>query len=348
MLQGAGLISTNADPCIHINRNKTVFLLVYVDDILIVTKNRKCKEDIVRILKEQFSVKDLGEAQYCLGIEIIRNKNEICLSQAGYIKSLLTKFGMTDCKGAVTPLTLGFKPAAVDQCCDRSLPYRELIGSLMYVAVATRPDIAHAVSVLSQFNNQYDQKTWTKANHIPRYFQETQHLGLRFRPTENGLCGYVDADWGNCQIDRRSYTGVAFILSGAAISWKSRKQRTVALSSTEVEYMGLTDAAKEAIYLIGFLKELGLEKLENVTIFNDNQGAGEIARNPVYHERSKHIDVCYYFVREALSNHSIKLDYKPTKQMIADVLTKTLSHAKQKFCAQELGLIDPREEEHPN
>lgn len=340
VLRGAGLIPTNADPCVYVNHKKTVFLLVYVDDILIATKSRKCKEDIVRILKEHFSVKDLGEAKYCLGIEIIRNGRELCLSQTGYIKSLLTKFGMTDCKGAATPLTLSFKPVATDRCCDRSLPYRELIGSLMYVAVATRPDIAHAVSVLSQFNNQYDQRVWTEAKHVLRYLKETRHLGLRFKPTEDGLSGYVDADWGNCQIDRKSYTGIAFTLSGAAISWESRKQRTVALSSTEAEYMGLTDAAKEAIYLISFLKELGFEKLGNVTIFNDNQGAGELARNPVYHGRSKHIDIRYHFVREALSNHLIKLDYKPTEQMIADVLTKTLNHAKQKFCAQGLGLMN--------
>lgn len=250
-LKDAGLIPTNADPCVYVNRKKTIFLLVYIDDILIASKNREHKEEIINALKEQFAIKDLGEAKYCLGIEIIRDGKNICLSQAGYVKGLLSKFGMTDCKGVSTPLTRGFKPSAVNQDDNESLPYRELVGSLMYVTLATRPDIVHAVSVLSQFNCQHDRKIWTEAKHVLRYLKRSMDLALCFRPTEEKLHGFVDADWGNCPLNRRSYTGVAFILAGAAISWESRKQRTVALSSTEAEYMGLTDAMKEAIYLIG-------------------------------------------------------------------------------------------------
>lgn len=138
---------------------------------------------------------------------------------------------------------------------------------------------------------------------------------------------------------------MAFILAGAAVSWESRKQRTVALSSTEAEYMGLTDAAKEAVYLIGFLKELGFESLCDVTIFNDNQGAGELARNPVYHGRSKHIDVRYHFIREVLSTQAVKLEYLSTDRMPANILTKGLGSKKHYLCTDGLGLIDSNDEE---
>ncbi|KMQ88095.1 retrovirus-related pol polyprotein from transposon tnt 1-94 [Lasius niger] len=252
---------------------------------------------------------------------------------------------MTDCKESTTPLTRGFKPTAENHKTDELIPYRELIGSLMYVALATRPDIAHAVSVLSQFNRQYNRSIWTEAKHVFRYLKKTINLALCFSPTQENLYGFVNADWGNCTIDRRSYTGTAFVLAGAAISWKSRKQRTVALSSTEAEYMGLTDAAKKAVYLIGFLKELGLNALTNVVIFNDNQGTGELARNLVYHGRSKHIDVRYHFIREVLASQSVKLEYKSTEQMPADVLTKALASGKHEFCVRSLGLTSIYEEE---
>lgn len=149
----------------------------------------------------------------------------------------------------------------------------------------------------------------------------------------------MDADWGNCLIDRRSYTGTAFSLSGAAISWESRKQRTVALSSTEAEYMELTDAAKETVYLIGFLKELGFDKLTNVTVYNDNQGAEKLTRNPVYYGRSKHIDIRHNYVREVLERRLMKLEYLPIELIITDILTKGLPKEKYEFCVNGLGLI---------
>lgn len=256
---------------------------------------------------------------------------------------------MIDCKEASIPLPSGLKLTAEDtETSEEATPYRELIGSLMYLAVATRPDIAHAVSALSQFNHRYNQKLWTAAKHVLRYLKGTIDLSLCFSNTKRNLLGFVDADWGNCTIDRRSYTGMAFILAGAVISWESCKQRTVALSLTEAEYMGLSDAAKEAVYLISFLKELAFETLTNVTIFNDNQGAAKLAYNPVYHGRSKHIDIRYHFVREAIQNQSIKLEYLPTERMLADILTKGLGSGKHMFCARGLGLINLNNREYQN
>lgn len=130
---------------------------------------------------------------------------------------------------------------------------------------------------------------------------------MTFTTDSKPLTGYADADWGNCHIDRRSYTGYCFILCGGSISWCSRKQKTVALSSTEAEYMSLTEAGKEAVFLIGFLKELGHEDLTNVTLFNDNQSAGKLVKNTVFHAKSKHIETRYHFIRQAVMNYPLVL-----------------------------------------
>lgn len=171
-----------------------------------------------------------------------------------------------------------------------------------------------------------------------RYLPGTKDLGLKFVKDNNPLVAYTNADWANCTIDRKSYTGSVFIFGGAAVSWESRKQRTIALSSTEAEYMAITDTAKEAVYILKILKDLRLSTLANVTIFNDNQGAGKLAGNPVHHSRSKHIDVKYDFIRQKLKEHPVDLRYLPTEKMIADVLTKGLSGAKFTNCISGLGL----------
>ena len=218
-------------------------------------------------------------------------------------------------------------------------PFRELIGALMYVAIGTRPDITHAVNSLSQFNGCHRKVHWIAAKRILRYLKGTIDLKLVYRKDNENLRGYVDADWGNCIVDRRFYTGSTFILSGAAISWESRKQRTVALSSIEAEYMSITDAAKEAIHLTKFLNELGFSQLANAELFNDNQGAGKLAENPIFHSRSKHIDIRHHFIRDVLATQPLKLSYLPTEKMIADVLTKPLMASKHIFCFRELGLV---------
>jgi hypothetical protein len=248
---------------------------------------------------------------------------------------------MEDCKPVLTPLAVGSKLSELhseDDNEDTNFPFRELIGALMYVAVGTRPDVSHAVSVLSQFSNCYRKKHCTAAKRVLRYLKGTIDKKLIYRKNQDNLTCYVDADWANCEIDRRSYTGSTFILSGAAFSWESRKQRTVALSSTEAEYMALSDASKEAVFLIGYLKELGFQSLANVVVFNDNQGAGKLTENSVYHARSKHIDVRYHFIRDAVKKHPIKILYLPTEEMIADVLTKALPKENHDRCILGLGL----------
>jgi len=218
-----------------------------------------------------------------------------------------------------------------------SVPYQSLIGALMWLAVTTRPDIAYAVSALSQYNTNFGKQHWIAAKRVLRYLKGTQTHCLRYKRSGQDLVGYADADWAANIDDRRSFTGFAFKFASAAISWESRKQRTVALSSTEAEYMALSDSSKEAVHLRSFLKEvLGL--LKTTIIYNDNQGAGQLARNPVFHKRTKHVDIRHHFVRELVEEGTISVNYIPTTEMPADILTKGLGASKHNTCKTSLGI----------
>jgi len=272
---------------------------------------------------------------------VSQTQNKITICQSGYIREVLQRFQMEDCKPVRTPIATGTKLVASPQrsTVTKQYPFRELIGALMYIATCTRPDISHAINLLSQFNNSNDESHWQAAKRVLRYLKGTIEGKLTFSKDELDILGYVDSDWGNCDLDRRSYTGYSFILCGAAISWCSRKQRTVALSSTEAEYMGLTEAAKEAIFLSTFVQELGVKQLSKITIFNDNQSAGKLAQNPVFHSRSKHISIRHHFIRNALLEYPLTLEYLCTEEMMADIFTKPLCGPKHELCRDRLGLL---------
>jgi len=204
--------------------------------------------------------------------------------------------------------------------------------------VCTRPDISFAVGYLSQFCNNYRKEHWIMVKRILRYLQGTVDVGLTYRRTGRSLHDFVDADWANCPKDHRSYTGYAFILAGCPVTWESRKQRTVALSSTKAEYMALSEATKEGLYLIRFLRDLGFDHLSRVRILCDNNEARKLAKNPVFHNRTKHIDVRHHFVREVLRDGDLSVEFTPTSEMAADVLTKSLSKPKHLRCLEILGI----------
>uniref|UniRef100_A0A6V7J2D0 Reverse transcriptase Ty1/copia-type domain-containing protein n=1 Tax=Bracon brevicornis TaxID=1563983 RepID=A0A6V7J2D0_9HYME len=345
-----GLTQSKNDPCVfYLGRGEEIFIVtIYVDDILVVSRDMEMIERFKKQLSEVFDFKNLGNAKYCLGIEFDRKKGEITMNQRGYLNDILEKFGMKDSKSVATPIELGTR---IIKCEDsrelekwKNLPYRELVGSLMYLSVCTRPDISHAVSYLSQYNSCYDQTHWIAAERVLRYLNGTKNVGLKYRKTLSPLLGYVDADWANCVDDRKSYTGFAFILGGCVISWESRKQRTVALSSTGAEYMALNEATKEAVHLQRFLVEMGFTNLAKGILMCDNNGALKLAKNPVFHNRTKHIDVKHHAVRDIInSNSGPKLEYISTNDMGADILTKGLAKPKHNKCLEILGILPPKE-----
>ncbi|XP_017482896.1 PREDICTED: uncharacterized mitochondrial protein AtMg00810-like [Rhagoletis zephyria] len=285
-----GLKPTENEPCLFHGsfEKKLVLLLVYVDDLLIASHEVKIIHKLKQQLLNDFDIKDIGRANYCLGLKIHQKDDVITLKQSGYIQELLKTYGMSQCNPVATPSELNVNFDRNNPSNDEACPYRELIGALMYLSVATRPDIANTVSRLAQFVTNPSKCHWNTAKRVLRYLAGTANRCVLYQKSNLPLIGYTDADWAGCTTDRRSYTGYAFLLSGAVISWKSQKQRTVALSSTEAEYVSLAEAAKEAVYLRSLLNEIVLQELTDIKIYVDNRGAHCLANDPVFHARTKH------------------------------------------------------------
>lgn len=240
------------------------------------------------------------------------------------------------------------KPKEKDEKLMEKLPYQSLIGSSIYLSKSTRSHVAYVVAYsLSQFNTNYEKTHWKAGKRLLHYLKGTQDHGLTFKRSAQPLIGYADVDHSECVVDRKSYTGYVFILANGAISWKAKKQGITATSSTQAEYIALSEDAREAIHLKWFINKLGT-KSKKITLYNDNQGAQKLARNPVFHDRTGHIAVNYHFIREANEIDMIDTAYQPTEEMPADILTKSLPAPKhRKFTeALKVGKIsgDPRKE----
>lgn len=327
------------EPCVYVKSEETgniIILAIYVDDILIFSRNGPEKNKLKEELMRKFEMKDLGKATHILGMRLRQEQNKIILDQKNYIHRVLEQFKMTECNPVSTPLENGIKLEKGDKC-DPHSRYRSLIGCIMYIAVCTRPDIAHAASLLSQFNNSHSDTHWKAAKRVLRYLKGTMDYNIVFEKSTVGVAGYIDADWASNQVDRRSYTGYVFKIGNSAVSWESRKQRTVALSSTEAEYMALSEGAKEALFIRNFIYEC-LGKWLTITLYNDSQSAQKLCKSQINHSRSKHIDIRHHFVREVTNSEIVKLEYMPTECMPADVLTKPLSKDKHCNCISNLGL----------
>lgn len=337
-----GFNKSKLEPCVFIKNhsdNLKTIVGVYVDDFIIFSNNKPESDMLIKALSQKFKIKNLGQVKQYLGmrINVNRNSNVITIDQEHYIEQLLEKFDMSDCNTIDTPMECKLN---VDRSniCDTKLPYQKLIGSLMYLAVLTRPDIAFSVSYLSQFNNSYSHIHWNYAKRILKYLLKTKNYCLRYSREGAELEGFVDADWASDAIDRRSYTGFCFMKSGSAIAWESKKQRTVALSSCEAEYMALSEACREAIYLKNLENEIA-GHCNKIVLYNDSQSALKLANNHQSHKRSKHIDVRYNFIRDVISNEIIETKYLPTASMPADLLTKGLSGVKHYKFMSTLGIV---------
>ncbi|XP_036327398.1 secreted RxLR effector protein 161-like [Rhagoletis pomonella] len=237
---------------------------------------------------------------------------------------------MRECTPASSPMDLNQRlskemcPKSVAEREEMSLiPYQQAIGFIMYDAKISRPDISFAVSALCRYNTNYGRAHWTAVKRVLRYLKGTIDLKLTYRKDSNDqMVGYCDADWAGNQDERRSNTGYVFVLQGGAISWATRKQPTIALSSTEAEFMSMVAAIQEALWLKRFEGELFADATPSIQLNCDNQGAIKLATNNNYHARTKHIDVKNYFIREKLAEDIIKLSFLSTSEMIANIITK--------------------------
>lgn len=330
------------DPCIYIKKSKDCYIVIglHVDDFYCFSNSVEETYRLKSAIAKSFKMRDLGAVKECLGMRVTRDRNKgtIKLDQEAYVKDVIDKFGMSESNPVVTPLCVSQKLEKPKNACYNN-DYQKLIGALMYLSVCTRPDICHAVSYLSQFNTCNDTQHFVAAKRVVRYLKGTPALGLCYRRGDCLLQGYADADFGNCVVDRVSYTGYVFKFCGAAVSYCSRKQRTKSLadSSTFAEYVAISECGKEGIYLQGLLSEL-YKCPKPLTIFNDNQSANKLCYNEGQKNRSKHIDVKYHQIRHWVKQNLINVAYLSDTEMIADMLTKGLSGPKHNLCVKGVGL----------
>ena len=323
-----GFVRGSYDNCAYtkvLPDGSRIYLLLYVDDMLVAAKNMEAVVELKKELSLRFEMKDLGAAKKILGMEITRNRGtgELWLSQEGYLSRVLETYNMTEAKHTVTPLGAHLKMSAAtqDQISEdeeymKSIPYSNPVGSIMYAMVGTRSDLAYPLGVVSRYMRNPIKNHWLGVKWILRYIKGSLATKLCYKKSDDfKIVGYCDADYAADPDRIRSISGLVFILGGNTISWKSGLQRVVALSTTESEYMALTEAVKESVWLKGLMMEFGYDQ-KAVEIHCDSQSAIAHSKNNVHHERTKHIDVKYHYIRDVISDGAV------------EVLTKVLAVGK--------------------
>ena len=326
-LKSIGYAANDIDPCLYTKQDgdDQIIILFWVDDIIVGSNRQELITTTKQSLHDKFRMDDRGKLQWFLGIDFQRlasGNYQMC--QERYAEAILKRFNMTDCKPAKTPAenTLTLRKATDTDNIDTNFPYRQAIGSLIYLMTGTRPDISWIVSKLSQFLEKPTKSHVAAVKRVLRYIKATKSYSLTFTPTNGTLLGFTDSDWGGDCDDRRSTTGYLFNLGGTPISWKSRKQPTVALSSSEAEYMAIAEGTKEALYLRQLCSSLGMPQSNPTIIHVDNQSAIALTKDTASkHSRTKHIDIRFHFVRQQTAISYVHVD---TKSNLADLLTKPL------------------------
>ncbi|CAG4933546.1 unnamed protein product [Colias eurytheme] len=312
-----GFVQSQADNCIyigHFNGSK-VFLIIYVDDALVISSNKQLIREIIEYLKQAFKIKEL-ELKYFVGMQIERINNSIYINQQNYISQIIEKFCMSDANPASTPADVNVIISKNVHENVVEFPYREAIGCLLFLSSVSRPDISFAVNVLSRYVNNPSPQHVNSVKRVIRYLIKSKHLCIKYSRESNDLIGYSDSDFASDIDTRKSTTGYLFMMNGGPITWSSQKQKTVALSTTEAEFVAASECAKEILWLQQLLSDLG-ESYDCITLNVDNQSAIRLINNPVYHKRTKHIDVKYNFIREKVHYAGINdLDAKRTYGII--------------------------------
>lgn len=306
----------------------TIYILVYVDDIIVASSTEKATAALLQDLQGEFALKDLGELHYFLGIEVTKVQEGIVLTQGKYASDLLKRVGMTDCKPVTTPLSTSEKLSLHEGSLlgpDDASRYRSIVGALQYLTL-TRPDIAFSVNKVCQFLHAPTTVHWAAVKRILRYLKQCMELGLKIQRSVSTLVSaFSDADWAGNVDDRRSTGGFAVFLGSNLVSWSARKQATVSRSSTESEYKAIANATAEIMWVQTLLQELGVRSPQAARLWCDNIGAKYLSANPVFHARTKHIEVDYHFVRERVSQKLLEIEYISSGDQVADGFTKPLS-----------------------
>ncbi|KAL6291909.1 hypothetical protein ACE6H2_000051 [Prunus campanulata] len=319
---------SHSDPSlfVKISDSAIVVLLLYVDDIILTGSNPHVIQEVITDLGSVFDLKDLGPLTFFLGLQIsYRSNGDLFISQQKYAKDLLVKAGMESCRSCPTPSKPHTQVLPTDgEPLKEPSVYRSIVGALQYLTF-TRPDLAYSVNTVCQFMNSPTEVHFQLVKRILRYIQGTLHYGLTYSSSVPvSLSAYSDADWAGDITTRRSTTGFVVFLGSNPISWQSKKQGSVSRSSTEAEYRALANASAEVAWVRQILADLHVFLPEPPLLFCDNMSALALSSNPVFHSRIKHLDVDFHFVRERVQRKDFLVQYIPTDDQIADVLTKGL------------------------
>jgi hypothetical protein len=321
--------------------NGEIFICqVYVDDIIFGSTNEDYCKEFGELMSKEFEMSMIGELTFFLGFQVKQMREGIFISQEKYTKDLLKRFNMDDCKPIKTPmpsnghLDLDEGGNSVDQTL-----YRSMIGSLLYLT-ASRPDIMFSVCMCARFQSNPKEPHLVAVKRILRYLKHTPSIGLWYpKGARFQLVGYSDSDYAGCKIDRKSTSGGCHLLGRSLVSWSSKKQNSVALSTAEAEYIAAGACCAQILYMKQTLLDYGVV-LKEIPLLCDNESAVKLANNPVQHSRTKHIDIRHHFLRDHVAKKDILLEGVRTEDQLADIFTKPLDEAR--FCKlrNELNVLD--------
>lgn len=328
VLKSFGMEQSENDPCLYTSEN--LFVVIYVDDVLIASRSGEEVDRLLKNLSEQFEITS-NEAKFYLGLQIDRNQTNgsIKIHQSTYTQNLLNGFNMSSCNGVATPLDTSF-PLRQNEGDSANVPYRQIIGGLMYLSIMTRPDVTFAVNKLSQFLTNPSEQHWEAAKRILAYLKGTLNIGITYYcfNDQRELELYTDADFAMCLDTRKSTSGAVVTLNSSPLGWFSRKQNLVANSTTYAEYIAPHDGTCEIIWIRRLFDDLRCSQLKSTPLFCDNDAAIDIVRSTHFHQRTKHIDLKYHFVKDSFQQKIIDVKGISTNDQKADFLTKPLGTTK--------------------
>lgn len=344
-LTSVGFIASLGDTSLFILRSgrHIVYILIYVDDIVVTGNSPPLVDRFITTLASRFSLKDLGNLSYFLGLEASRTPAGLRLTQHRYVSDLLHRTKMENAKPALTPMCSSqILTASLGTPLADPTMFRATVGSLQYLGL-TRPDIAFAVNRLSQYMHKPTDAHWDAVKRVLRYLAGTVTHGIFFSAsTPLTLHAYSDADWAGNKDDYTS-TGAYIVYIGKQhISWASRKQKSVSRSSTEAEYRSVADTAAELKWILSIATELGIPLSGIPTIYCDNIGATQLCANPVFHSRMKHVALDYHFIREQVQQKSLRVSHVCSADQLADALTKPLPRPRFQTLSAKIGLTSGR------
>nr|KYP69898.1 Retrovirus-related Pol polyprotein from transposon TNT 1-94 [Cajanus cajan] len=320
---------------------KILIISLYVDDLIYTGNDGSMCDEFRRAMMTEFDMSDLGKMRYFHGVEVMQNSSGIFICQRKYAQEVLLRFGMENCNEVKNPIVPGTRLSKNDAGTkvDATL-FKQVVGSLMYLTT-TQPYLMYGVSLISRFMSSPIESHWFAAKRILRYLKGTTELGIYYKKGENAkIVAYSNNDFAGDIDDRRSTSGFVFLFGSGAISWSSKKQPVVTLSTTEAEYITTASCACQCIWIQRVLEKLSLEEQKNTLILCDNNSMIQLSKNPMFHGRSKHIDIKFHFLRDLVKKGTIELSYCSSQTQVVDIMTKPLKLEQFSKLRRMLGMLE--------